>query len=396
MKGVCMPSKELPARPSLEQYKKQAKDLLKSYRVGDADALSRVNQHHPLLRKRERDGAPHTSFSLADAQWVIAREHGFESWPKFAKQLGDAIDGPGSESSVTVVETQLEITTAEINLCTFMRDGRRAATSAEGNSVCLWDVETGRCLRAFDDGGVNVWGLAATAGGRQLLIGGRDGAARLMDAENGELLHILQGHRSLIRCLDLSPDVGVALSGEMRDPRMRLWDIKAERCLQLFAGHRDGIYDVALDRTQQRALSGSRDTTVRLWDLKSGRCLRVLEGHTYHVHSVAWSADGSRALSSSQDIRLWDLETGQCLRIFRGHTEVIRSVAWSADQRRALSASHDGTARVWDVESGTCLRVLEGHSVGLVKAAWSSSGRRVFSCDWNGGIRTWDLTGSDG
>jgi WD40 repeat protein len=51
----------------------------------------------------------------------------------------------------------------------------------------------------------------------------------------------------------------------------------------LFEGHTDGVYDVALDATQHRALSGSRDGTVRLWDTETGRCLRVLEGHTYHV-----------------------------------------------------------------------------------------------------------------
>jgi WD40 repeat protein len=361
------------------------------YRAGDREALSRINQGHPHLRKRTPGAALRTTFGLADAQWVIAREHGFESWPKFVSHLRQVIAGPGEGMAAPVVVTQLEITTAEINLCTFMRDGRRAVTSAEGNSVRVWDVETGRCLRAFDDGGVNVWGLAATTDGRLVLIGGRDGTARLMDAESGQLLHSLTGHRSLIRCLDLSPDARVALSGEMRDPRIRLWNIEAERCVQAFDGHTDGIYDVALDRTQRRALSGSRDTTVRLWDLESGRCLRVLEGHTYHVHSVVWSDDGRRALSCSLDVRLWDLDTGQCLRVFRGHTEVIRSVAWSHDQRRAVSASHDGTVRVWDLESGTCQRVLEGHSVGVLKAVWSSNGRRIYSCDWNGGIRSWDV-----
>jgi WD40 repeat protein len=384
-----MSSRELPAHPNLEQYKKQAKDLLKSWRAGDPGALDRVNQHHPRFLKPARRGAPRRTFGLADAQWVIAREHGFESWPKFTEHLRGVVGDAGGENASTVVATQLEITTAEINLCVFARDGKRAFTSAEGNPVQVWDVETRRCLRRFDEGGVNVWGLTATADGRLVVIGGRDGIVRLMDVETGQLLHELRGHRSLIRCVALSSDAGVALSGEMRDPRMRLWDVEVERCVQFFEGHTDGLYDVALDRTQQRALSGSRDTTVRLWDLASGRCLRVLEGHTYHVHSVVWSGDGRRALSSSQDIRLWDLGTGRCLRVFRGHTQVIRSVAWSADERRAVSASHDGTVRVWDVESGECLRVLEGHPVGVLKAVWSANGSRVYSCDWKGGIRQW-------
>ena len=37
-----MPARELPARPNLEQYKKQAKELVKAFRSGDNAALQRV------------------------------------------------------------------------------------------------------------------------------------------------------------------------------------------------------------------------------------------------------------------------------------------------------------------------------------------------------------------
>ena len=72
-----MPARNLPARPNLEQYKKQAKDLLKSCKVGDPKAWRRIQAHHPRVAK----------LTLAAAQLVIAREHGFDSWPKFAKQI---------------------------------------------------------------------------------------------------------------------------------------------------------------------------------------------------------------------------------------------------------------------------------------------------------------------
>ncbi len=74
-----MDAKELPARPSLEQYKKQAKDLVKNQKSGDSEAKRRIGQHNPHFQS--------ASFALADAQLVIAREHGFESWPKFAKHI---------------------------------------------------------------------------------------------------------------------------------------------------------------------------------------------------------------------------------------------------------------------------------------------------------------------
>ena len=70
----------LPARPSLEQLQKQAKELLKQHRVGEKSALDR------FLAIDNRPAGPPSS--LADAQFVLAREYGFESWAKLKQQVG--------------------------------------------------------------------------------------------------------------------------------------------------------------------------------------------------------------------------------------------------------------------------------------------------------------------
>jgi ankyrin repeat protein len=82
-----MNAKELPAHPSLEQYKKQAKDLLKACKAGNSEAVQRIKQHHPRPNKISDSGTLKAKLTLADAQFTIAREHGFESWPKFAKEI---------------------------------------------------------------------------------------------------------------------------------------------------------------------------------------------------------------------------------------------------------------------------------------------------------------------
>ncbi|HEY1526625.1 MAG TPA: ankyrin repeat domain-containing protein [Candidatus Angelobacter sp.] len=88
MKGrSLMDPKPLPARPNLEQYKKQAKDLLKAYRSADVESIRRVKRNHPRFEKLAEPGFDISKFALADAQLVIAREHGFESWPKFTKRI---------------------------------------------------------------------------------------------------------------------------------------------------------------------------------------------------------------------------------------------------------------------------------------------------------------------
>ncbi len=88
-----MDAKELPARPSLEQYKKQAKDLVKAFKgfrasaYKDPGAIQRIKWHHPRLGQLPEAEIRNAKFALGDAQLVIAREHGFESWPKFAKHV---------------------------------------------------------------------------------------------------------------------------------------------------------------------------------------------------------------------------------------------------------------------------------------------------------------------
>ena len=81
-----MQSKNLPARANIEHYKKQAKDLLNKAVSGEPEAIQRIRRVHPRL------GSPaepeiRDSSKLADAQLVIAREHGHETWPAFIREI---------------------------------------------------------------------------------------------------------------------------------------------------------------------------------------------------------------------------------------------------------------------------------------------------------------------
>jgi hypothetical protein len=78
-----MPTRTLPERPSLENLRKQAKDLARAYRAGDPDAVTRVAAVEPDVTARPRRGR----FALADAQLVVAREYGLKSWPRLVRHL---------------------------------------------------------------------------------------------------------------------------------------------------------------------------------------------------------------------------------------------------------------------------------------------------------------------
>jgi ankyrin repeat protein len=71
------PTRSLPPAPSLEQQKKLAKELLDAFRAGDPDARARLGRALPDKRR----------MTLADAQFALAREYGFESWARLKAEI---------------------------------------------------------------------------------------------------------------------------------------------------------------------------------------------------------------------------------------------------------------------------------------------------------------------
>lgn len=82
--------KFIPARPSLEQYRKQAKDLVKERARLRPEAFARIRRHHPRLRELSEAQLRAAAFTLADAQLVLAREHAFKTWPEFMRHVAGA------------------------------------------------------------------------------------------------------------------------------------------------------------------------------------------------------------------------------------------------------------------------------------------------------------------
>ena len=74
MSRASLPTRTLPDRPDLEQLKRQAKELLDAFRAADPAAVTEVTAHY--------HDAHSTAFALHDAQLVLARAYGFQSWPK--------------------------------------------------------------------------------------------------------------------------------------------------------------------------------------------------------------------------------------------------------------------------------------------------------------------------
>src|SRR5262249_20881618 len=86
---------KLPARPSLDHLRSQAKTLLTQLKGGEKSAVQVVIEHLPKAQKMTPAAVRRAGFRLADAQSVIARQNGFASWPALSRHLDElrALEG---------------------------------------------------------------------------------------------------------------------------------------------------------------------------------------------------------------------------------------------------------------------------------------------------------------
>jgi hypothetical protein len=97
-----MPVKRLPAAPSLDHLKYQAKDLLKDHSARNPGAAQRIREFHPRFSNAADAEVLSATLSLSDAQLTIAREYGFASWTRLKRHiekptLSDRLDLPHHE-----------------------------------------------------------------------------------------------------------------------------------------------------------------------------------------------------------------------------------------------------------------------------------------------------------
>jgi hypothetical protein len=96
-------SKSLPARPSLDSLRKQAKKLAREIAGGDADAIARARVQLPLVE---------LPISHRNAQLVLAREYGFAGWQdltaEVSRRLGHGLDWAAAQARRVIHDNDVE------------------------------------------------------------------------------------------------------------------------------------------------------------------------------------------------------------------------------------------------------------------------------------------------
>lgn len=232
-------------------------------------------------------------------------------------------------------------------------------------TLCVWDPNTGQCLRTLE--GHNGWvNCLAVLPNGLCVSGSEDKTLRVWDLESGKCLQLLEGHHGAVTCVSCLPD-GQFISGS-KDCTVRIWNPKTEKCVRVLSGHSKAVNCVVAvpaksnSNLSVRIISGSDDNSIRVWNAESDQVLQVMNCYYHPVKCIAVSNNG-RCISGSTDntLRVWDYNTGDCLKTLVGHSLPINCVTIMSDGR-FVSGSDDHTLRIWDPDTGKCLQFLNEQS----------------------------------
>jgi WD40 repeat protein/serine/threonine protein kinase len=268
---------------------------------------------------------------------------------------------------------------------------------AEGGTVRIWDLASGRCLHVLRAhsaglaGGVSA--VALSPCGRFAASGGADGAVLVWDVRAGALLHRLEGHAGQVDSLAFAFD-GSLLATATEGGAVRLWDTGDGRCVRTLQREQD------LPRALGGAVAMTGDghvvrwepTTMRLrvWDAAKGMLIRTT---SIPRARVALSAGGGVALASTgTELRVWDTVAGRPVRTVEGPISPDTRFAVCGEGTRALSTGPDGL-QLWDLGEGRVVRTLPGEGAVMGTVALSDDGRSALTAAGGPDVHAWRLAG---
>jgi WD40 repeat protein len=261
-------------------------------------------------------------------------------------------------------------------------DGRTLATvGAAEAKVRLWDVKTGMLLRSIVNDKGYVGRVAWSPEGKRLALSVADsGFMFVYDATNGVKLHNA-GLGSGVSGLAWSPDgLFVAYVGPATP--IQLWELSGTNKGDIIEVAGDNAYSIAWSPDGKTIALGGV-ATVRLFDFAERKLLRTLPGQGY---AVAWSPDGKRLASATNNstLQLWDDKSDKPVQTFAG--SVVSCLNWSADGT-VIGTASQATAAVWDVASGAARRSFD--AVGLHAPIWSP-GKPLVTGMYSNKLSVWD------
>jgi WD40 repeat protein len=288
---------------------------------------------------------------------------------------------------------------AGLEAVAFSPDGKTLATTADDETIRLWEAATGRELRVLAGQEGYVYSLALSPDGKTLAAGDLDSRIRVLSVATGTVLHEFERHEGSIRAIRFSPDGRTLASGAAGV--VQLWDVATARELRRVTGGKTWIHHLAFTPDGAKLAAPGWDETVLLWETATGKRLPSFREPGGYTFFNDFTPDGkqlvSGVVSGSEDreytIRVWDLPAGKEVRRFPLEKYPGDAFALSPDGK-ALAMTRDKALILMEMATGKERRRLLGHRSEITSLAFAPDGRTLASASKDTTALVWAAIGA--
>jgi WD40 repeat protein len=229
-----------------------------------------------------------------------------------------------------------------------------------------------------------------------MVTGSMDSSLRLWDLRTGALLKNMEGHRSGVRTLAVSPDGQLIASGDESGVLITWHGESGEPFTKVKAHYPNWLVSLDFSPDGTGLATGSSDKTTKIWSTTTWQS----QGNPFKcsdpVHCVRYSPSGELlAIATSSHIEIYDLRTKERVAKFKAHSQLNLSLAWMPDGTRLLSGGDekDPTIREWDTSTWQ----LAGcpwteHWDGIPCISVYTAGLLVATASYDNSVRVWRLS----
>jgi RNA polymerase sigma factor (sigma-70 family) len=333
-------------------------------------------------------------------------------------------------------------------------NGKYLATAARfGNSVYVWDAETGKSVfheqfgnmarsvrfsanneylaACGTDGTARVWRVSdwkrvamikgmpratrvsISSDGKKLACayGGHNGRfARIYDVETGKkIMELRDPHPDAKKDRNFCP-YGVAISpdgklaGTVAVRASHLWDLETGKVLGTFPGQQKGKLDFSPDgKWMAYTTRGYCDmilVDVEKREVAAKRSALMGQYGPQPYHCIRFSPDGQflAAGNLGGQAAIWKMQDGEMPVsmepvVVSAGDAYIGGVGFSPNAEQMVTGSWDGSLRFWDPETGEELNTLSPARSPVRSIAWGLSGKTVATGHAGGEVVVWDTQG---
>jgi WD40 repeat protein len=295
-------------------------------------------------------------------------------------------------------------------------DGKRLAARGADDSVCVWELPSGRELRrlpppkgdgTYENSGWHARVRSVAFGGaREVVALGFDGGvAHCWDVDTGKKLRDFRRPGGWFDALAVSSDRRTLAT--VNREGIQLWSLTTgELVRQLrqteFQGrHPANPRCVALSPDGSVLVSGP---VGNVWDWQTAKQLYRLQKPATIANCLAVSPDGKLLASCGEGwqsdakpiIRLWEVSTGTLIREIKAHDSLaapVLCVDFSPDGRLLAAATKDDpVVRLWDVWTGKAVAAFKGHKGAVCCVTFFPDARTLASSSLDTTVLLWDIT----